>query len=484
MPFSKDFMWGVSTSAYQIEGAPSADGKGPSIWDVFCRRPGRIFQGHTGDAACDHYRRYAGDVALMKALGLNAYRFSLSWPRILPEGEGAVNARGLDFYNRLIDALLEAGIEPLITLYHWDLPHELHLRGGWMNADSARWFADFARVAADAFSDRVRFWNTLEEPCTYIIMGYRTGEHAPGWRLPVADVLQAGHHTLLAHGDAVRAIRERARTPPTIGCDATASAFVPLTESPADIAAARAATFAFGRIDAWGNSRATDDDLSLWVNCWWGDPVYLGRYPEEALRVLGDRAPKVRPGDMERIAAPVDQCQLSVYGGKRCRAGADGRPEPVPYEPGYATTTQNHWAVEPGCIYWSARFMHERYGRPILIAENGHQNLDSLSPDGRVRDPQRADYLARVLPGLQRAVDEGLPVSGYFHWTLMDNFEWAEGYNIRVGLVHTDFRTQTRTPKDSFEFYRRAIAHARQTGSLPPAEASRDRQDGRDGVIT
>ena len=457
MSYPEDFMWGVSTSAYQLEGAPNEDGKGLSVWDVFCRQKGRIFQGHTGDMACDHYHRYKQDVALLKQLGIPAYRFSLSWPRIQPQGTGAVNAKGLGFYDRLVDELLAAEIVPLITLFHWDMPYTLYMRGGWLNPASSDWFADYTRVAVDALSDRVRYWNTMEEPVTFVEMGYRTGEHAPGVRLPGVEILQAAHHTLLAHGKSVQVIRAHARQAPIVSCDATGGCFIPLTDSPQDIAAARKASFVTGPLNAREQQSTSLDEVNTWNNSWWGDPIYLGRYPEQGLRLFREIAPKIAPGDMETINQPLDWCMLSVYGGKKCRAGQDGEPERIPYVPGYATTTQNNWAVEPDCLYWAARFTYERYQIPVVIAENGFQNIDNVALDGQVHDPQRIDYTRRVLLGLERALDDGIPVEGYFHWTIMDNFEWAEGYNIRVGLVHTDFVTQKRTPKDSAYWYQKIV---------------------------
>lgn len=457
MAFPDDFLWGVATSSYQIEGAPAEDGKGPSVWDVFCRQPGKIFQGHTGDTACDHYHRYKGDVTLLKHLAIPAYRFSVSWPRVMPEGVGKVNAAGLGFYDRLVDELLAADIIPLVTLFHWDMPYSLYRRGGWLNRASAAWFADYTRVVVEALSDRVVYWNTMEEPVTFIEMGYRTGAHAPGLTLPAADVLQAAHHTLLAHGRSVQVIRAHARRTPIVSCDATNGGYIPYTHDPADVAAARTASFTLGPLDPEVRHLTPVSAINTWNDSWWGDPIYLGHYPEQGRRLFHTIMPEIEPGDMEMIHQPLDLCLLSVYGGKMCRAGANGEPSLVPHKPGYATTTQNHWAVAPEALYWAARFDYERYGVPVVIAENGFQNIDNVALDGNVHDPQRIDYVRRLLLELEHVFAEDIPVKGYFHWTLMDNFEWAEGYNIRVGLIHTDFVTQKRTPKDSAYWYRQVI---------------------------
>lgn len=444
MAFPAGFTWGVASAAYQIEGAPREDGKGASVWDMFCRKDRAVWQGQNGDVACDHYHRWREDVRLMKELGIPAYRFSLSWPRILPEGAGAVNARGLDFYSRLVDELLAAGIEPWITLFHWDYPLALYHRGGWLNRDSTDWFAEYTAAVAGKLSDRVTHWMTLNEPQCFVDLGLRTGSHAPGDRLRFDEVLQAAHHVLLAHGRAVRVLRETAKAPPCIGVAMVGGACMPETDAPADVAAARTAMFrTAGR--------------TLFNSAWWLDPVFFGRYPEDGLRLFGAAAPAVRPGDMETIAARLDYLGLNIYHGTTWKAGAGGEPEAVPLPPGYPKTTQDFWPVTPSSLYWGPTFMHERYGAPVVITENGHQNPDVISLDGKVHDPQRIDYLHRYLRELRRAVAAGVPVKGYFQWCFTDNFEWAMGDAIRVGLVYTDYPTQRRIPKDSAAWYRDVI---------------------------
>ena len=444
MPFPKDFTWGVSACAYQIEGAAYEDGKGLSVWDAFCRKPGAVWGGHTGDVACDHYHRWKDDLALMKAFGIRAYRFSVSWPRVLPEGVGAINPKGLAFYDRLIDEMLAAGIEPWLMPFHWDYPQALYCRGGWLNPDSPDWFADYVRILVEKFSDRVRNWFTHLELACFIGLGHQTGEHAPGLKLDFPQVLLAGHHALLAHGKAALTLRAHARQPLRIGIAPAGSKFCPITDESADVEAARALMFKV-------NAR------NCFQLAWWLDPVYLGRYPEDGLRCFGRDVPAIGPDDLRVIHQPLDFCSINYYSARLARAGADGTPEVVPHAPGYPQTTQDDWAIVPRGLRYACKFLYERYGRPIVITENGHQNNDSVMLDGKVHDPQRIDYTRRHLLEVERALAEGVPIQGYLHWTFMDNFEWAFGYKVRVGLVHTDYQTLKRTPKDSAHWYKRVI---------------------------
>lgn len=443
--FPATFVWGAASAAYQIEGAAAEDGKGLSIWDALCRRPGAIWEGHTGDVACDHYHRYAEDVALMRDLGLLGYRFSISWPRVLPEGTGKVNPAGLGFYDRLVDALLAAGVTPYATLFHWDLPYELHCQGGWLNRDSADWFADYTHVVVSALGDRVRDWMTLNEIQVFVRLGYQEGVHAPGYRLALPEVLRVGHHALLAHGKAVQAIRDASPGPCRVGWAPTTFPPLPATKTLEDIAAARQAMFTIA------------DDRNVWADAWWFDPVFFGRYPEDGLRAFGAAAPKVQPGDMELIAQPLDFCGLNIYQGRGVRADSDGRPVAAPFPLGYAKTSFN-WAVTPEALYWGPRFFYERYQTPLFITENGLSNADWVALDGRVHDPQRIDFTRRYLLALERALAEGVDVRGYFHWSLMDNFEWANGYRERFGLIYVDYVTQQRVMKDSARWYAEVIA--------------------------
>jgi beta-glucosidase len=442
MAFPKDFAWGVAAASYQVEGGAYEDGKGLSVWDVFCRKPGAVWNGQTGDVACDHYHRYRDDVALMARLGVRNYRLSICWPRVLPEGVGPVNPKGMDFYDDLIDRLLDAGITPWITLFHWDYPHELFCRGGWLNPDSADWFADYAATVVERLSDRVRHWITLNEPQCFIGLGHQTAEHAPGLRLAFCDVLRAAHNTLLAHGKAVQSIRAHAEADCLVGISPCSSVKMPATEAPADAEAAREAMFSV-------------TGKSAFEQTWWMDPLFRGYYPADGLELFGDDVPTVREGDMTTICQPLDFFGVNIYHGQYVRAGEGGEPEAVPLEPGYPMTTQTDWAITPSCLYWGPRLYYERYGLPVVVTENGHQNADFVMTDGCCHDPQRIDYLRQHLLELERAVGDVVDVRGYFQWTFMDNFEWALGYGVRVGIVHTDYVTQKRTPKDSAAWYRR-----------------------------
>ncbi len=435
MSFPRDFLWGVSTSSYQIEGAAREDGKGLSMGDVFCQRPGNIRHGHTGDVACDHYHRYREDVALMKSLGIRANRFSVSWPRVLPAGVGPVNEKGLAFYDRLVDELLAAGVWPFLALYHWDLPWELQLRGGWQNREIADWFAEYTRVLVTRLSDRVTDWVTFVEPAAFL-GGLTNGQHAPGLRLPRKEVLRALHHIHLAHGRAVQVIRQTAKRPVRVALSHVGKTVIPDTESAADIEAARHLTM------------FADETYN---NAWLLDPIYRGEYP------VAD-VPGLQDGDLKIIRQPLDFFALNFYHAEYGRAGANG-PETVarPVPPGHYTAF--NWEMRPEGLYWAIRFMHERYGLPVTVTENGMANLDWPALDGQVHDPQRIDFIHRHLLSVRRALQEGLPVEGYFVWSLLDNFEWAEGYEKRFGLVYVDYATQRRIPKDSAHWYARVIAN-------------------------
>lgn len=445
MAFRPDFVWGAGTSAYQVEGAATQEGRGPSVWDRFSRADGKVLRGHTGDVACDHVNRYREDIGIMSEIGLKAYRFSVSWSRVLPEGAGRVNEPGLAFYDRLVDGLLAANITPWVTLFHWDFPQALFERGGWLNRDSARWLGDYAAVVVDRLSDRVKHWITINEPQIFIGLGHRDGVDAPGLQLSTRDWLLAGHHALLGHGLAAQAIRSHAKTAPTVGWAPIGRVRVPATESQADYDAAKLAT----------NSVLAKDQ---WNNTWFGDPVVFGRYPEDGLKLFGGDAPEVRPGDMETIRQPLDFYGINVYDAELYRAGPDGRPELVTPPAGNPRTAFN-WPIVPSALYYGPRFLYERYKLPIVVTENGLSNTDWVGVDGRIQDPQRIDYTRRYLRELRRASEDGADVRGYFHWSLLDNFEWSQGYNQRFGLVHVDFATQKRTLKDSAHWYRGVIAN-------------------------
>jgi len=448
MPFPHDFIWGAATASYQIEGAAFDEGKGLSVWDVFSHKPHAVWRDHTGDRACDHYHLYREDVTLMQALGLKGYRFSVSWPRVLPEGTGRVNAAGLDFYDRLVDALLEARVIPYLTLFHWDYPYALYCRGGWLNPESPEWFAEYTTVLASRLGDRVKHWFTLNEPTVFTIAGHQDGQHAPGDRWQFWQILRIAHHALLAHGKAVQAVRAAIHGPCQVGAALVGPVGIPESESVEDIEAARRFMF-----DIRGRQ--------LWQNTWWMDPMFRGAYPEDGIRAFGadletagidPHAPEV-----SRIYQPLDFFGFNCYNGRRVRAGQDGEPTEVPVGLGQPITSY-YWPVTPEALRWGPRLFYERYHLPIYITENGLANPDWVSLDGNVHDPQRIDFTCRYLQQLEKAIDEGAEVRGYFHWSLMDNFEWAEGYKHRFGLVYVDFDTLRRIPKDSAAWYRDVIA--------------------------
>lgn len=443
--FPADFVWGAAASSYQIEGARDEDGKGASVWDMFCERPGAVFEGHDGAVAIEHVHRYREDVALMAELGLDAYRLSLCWPRIFPEGTGQLNERGFAFYDRLVDSLLEAGITPWITLFHWDYPLALFHRGGWLNRDSADWFAEYAAQVTARLSDRVRHFFTLNEPQVFIGFGHQEGVHAPGLRLPLSQMLLAGHHALLAHGKAVQAMRAVQKQPLSIGYAPVGLPRLPENDSPEALEVAREATFTIQERNAWNNT-------------WWMDPVYLGKYPEQGLEFFGADVPRFPAEDLQTIFQPLDFFAVNIYQGSQVRRStAEGSPfELLPRQPGAPATAFN-WPVTPDALYYGPKFFFERYQLPILITENGLSSRDWVALDGKVHDSARIDFTARYLQAFRRAITEGTSALGYFHWSIFDNFEWAAGYRERFGLVHVDFQTQVRTPKDSFYWYQELI---------------------------
>lgn len=431
-------MWGVATASYQIEGSPYKAGGGRSVWDMFCEKPGAIFDGSNGDVACDHFNRFREDIALMNSLSVPNYRLSVAWPRIMPDGTGKVDEKGLAFYDQLIDELLEKGIQPHVTLFHWDLPYELYLKGGWLNRDSAEWFADYASVVVKKLGDRVASWMTLNEPQCFIGLGLQSGIHAPGDKLNFKEVLLAGHHAMLAHGKGVQVIRAEAKAGVKVGWAPVGAPKIPKTLSPEDIDAARTATF-------------QTQGKTVWSNTWWNDPVFFGAYPEFEVELFGSDAPVPRAGDMELISQPLDFYGANIYNGQVIEAGPNG-PIELPHPQGAARTVY-HWPVTPDALYWGCKFFYERYGKPIVITENGTSVTDWVALDGKVHDPQRIDFLSRYLGSLRRAIEDGVAIDGYFQWSFMDNFEWYEGYKLRFGLVYVDYATQQRIPKDSAHWY-------------------------------
>lgn len=430
--FPDGFLWGASTSAYQVEGSPLADGAGPSIWHRFAHTPGRVYEDDTGDVACDHYHRFREDVALMRTLGLTSYRFSISWSRILPEGTGAVNPKGLDFYERLVDALLEAGIRPNATLYHWDLPAALDDRGGWLNRDVADWFADYARVVFRALDDRVPMWATLNEPWVVMDAGYLHGVLAPGHR-NLFEAPRVTHNLLRAHAAAVQAYRAEGRH--QVGLVVNLEPKYPASDRPEDHAAT-------ARADAYMNRQYLD-------------PVFFGRYPDELRAVFGSAWPDVLPEDLDAIHQPIDFLGVNYY--KRSVAADDPGSPPVRVrdvpQP-RATHTDIGWAVYPKGLTDTLVWVKERYGDvPLYVTENGAAFYDPPTADGAVQDPLRVAYYRDHLRACHDAIRRGVDLRGYYAWSLLDNFEWAYGRAKRFGLVHVDYETQQRTPKASAHFY-------------------------------
>jgi beta-glucosidase len=439
LKFPPGFVWGAITSAYQIEGAWNEDGKGRSIWDTFAHQPGRIERGETADVAVDHYHRWPEDVALMQELGLQAYCFSISWPRLLPDGTGQPNAAGLDFYDRLVDGLLEKGITPYAMLYHWDLPQALQERGGWGERATAEAFAGYARLAASRLGDRIPFWVTHNEPMVSALAGHFTGELAPGIQDPAVAV-RAAHHLLLSHGLAVQELRASLPARGRVGVILNITPTYPASDSEEDRLAAR-------RYDGIANR------LFL-------DPIFKGEYPADVAEMLGPLFPAVAPEDLHTIAAPLDFVGLNYYSRAVMRSDPQvpilGAAEVHPPESEYSQM----WEIYPPGMYdMLARIQADYHPPEIYVTENGVCVPDGVDFDGRVRDERRIRYLHSHLAGVQRAIQAGVPVKGYFHWTLMDNFEWAFGYRMRFGLVFVDFETQKRTIKDSGRWYARVIHH-------------------------
>lgn len=440
--FPDHFIWGAATSAYQIEGGAREDGKSNSVWDLFCRQPGRIYEGHTGDVACDHYHRFEEDFSRMEALGIRHYRFSFSWARLLSAGTGAVNEKGIAFYDRLIDRMLAHHITPYATLFHWDYPHALFCKGGWLNRDSSAWFAEYAGVVAQHFGDRVKHFFTLNEPQCFIGLSLDDTVHAPGIKFPAKDCLSMAHHVLLAHGKSVQALRA-AVSGAVVGYAPTGRYFHPVSDQSANIRAARDATF-----------DVTPENWAFSV-AWWSDPAVLGAYPAAALDQFGALLPEIRTGDMKLICQPLDLYGQNIYFSTPVQADGSGY-KTIPFAPGQAKTGFQ-WPVTPECLYWAPKFLYERYKLPMMITENGISALDTVSLDGKIHDATRIDYLQKQLLSLRKALNEGVDIRGYFHWSLLDNFEWHKGYSERFGLVYVDYTTLERICKDSAFYYGKII---------------------------
>jgi beta-glucosidase len=441
--FPQGFLWGSATSSYQIEGAWDEDGKGESIWDRFAHTPGKVRDGSNGDVACDHYHRWREDVALMKSLNLQAYRFSIAWPRILPKGRGLINPEGVDFYNRLVDELLAANITPFVTLYHWDLPQALQEQGGWTVRSTAEAFAEYADVISRALGDRVKNWITINEPWCVGFLSHQVGEHAPGMQDWDA-ALRASHHVLLAHGLAVPELRRNSKEA-QVGITLNFTASESATGKPEDYHAARA--------------------FDGYFNRWFLDPVYGRRYPADMVEaytrqgVLSDHPDFIHSGDMETIAASTDFLGVNYYTRSVFKAGSDGLMPELDLEHSNLERTEMDWEVYPQGLYNLLCRLHFEYQIPRLyITENGCSYSDGPGADGQVVDTRRLTYLRDHFVAVHRAMQAGAPLAGYFVWSLMDNFEWAHGYLQRFGMVWVDYETQRRIPKQSALWYRDVIA--------------------------
>jgi beta-glucosidase len=438
-PFPTDFVWGAATAAYQIEGAAAEDGRGESVWDRFCATPGKVRNDDSGAVACDFYHRYEQDIGLMRELGVDAFRFSIAWPRILPDGRGRVNTTGLDFYDRLVDELLASGIEPFVTLYHWDLPQALEDQGGWPARATAEAFVEFTELVARRLGDRVRRWVTHNEPWVVAWLGYGWGHHAPG-RATTADAIAAAHHLLLSHGWAAEVLRREAPGS-QVGITLNLGHVYPASDAVED----EAAVF---QVDGFHNR-------------WFLDPLFRGEYPSDMLEHLAPVAPPVLDGDLRAIAAPIDFLGVNNYSRQVVRASPNGS-HPVFVHNPEAVYTDMDWEVYPDGLFDLLVRLRDDYAPPaIYVTENGAAFPDIRGHDGHVRDPERQAYIADHIAAVGRAVEAGSPVQGYFVWSLLDNFEWAHGYWKRFGIVYIDYPTLERVPKTSFSWYRDFVAGQR-----------------------
>ena len=439
--FPEGFLWGSATASYQVEGAVKADGRGVSIWDTFSHTPGKTHNGDTGDVADDDYHRYKEDIALMKELGLKTCRFSIAWPRIFPNGTGQPNQKGIDHYSRFVDSLLEAGVQPYCTLYHWDLPQALQDKSGWQSKDTAKAFADYAGYTAGKLSDKIRHFMTTNEIRTFTELGYKQGTHAPGLQVDAKAFAQVCHNAVLGHGLGVEAIRAHAKAGTLVGLAENATATCPAIATEPHIAAAH---------------RAYQEENAPYLNV-----ILTGKYTEAYLKKLGANAPSTTPDEMKTIASPLDFVGLNVYQPTYVMADESKETGYSVVEPpsSYPHMFSAWLYIGPEALYWSPTLAHEIYGlKAIYITENGASSADTLTPDGHILDTDRTMYLRNYIMQLHRAVAAGVPVKGYFLWSLLDNFEWADGYEKRFGITYVDFQTQKRTPKLSSHFYKALIA--------------------------
>jgi beta-glucosidase len=438
--FPQNFIWGTATAAYQVEGAVHEDGRGPSVWDTFSHTPGKTHAGDTGDVADDFYHRYKEDIQLMQRLGCKGFRFSVAWTRIFPDGTGTPNQKGIDFYKRLTDALHQAGIEPFCTLFHWDLPQALQDKGGWSNRATSQAFADYAHYTAGQLSDRVSHWMTINEFDSFIDDGYGTGGSAPGLRLPRKELMQTRHNAVLAHGLAVQAIRAAAKRPVQVGLAEDVHGAMPAMDDEAHIRAAQT---------------ALREENAQYLTA-----ILEGRYTDLYLKNLGADAPQFTPEDMKAISSPIDFLGINIYTTREAiPSDSPAGYEMIPRPASYPHMASEWLFMNPQALYWTPKLVSSMWGvKTLYITENGCSSADVVRPDGRILDSDRIMYLRNYLGQLQRGIAEGVPVKGYFLWSLLDNFEWASGYSLRFGITYVDYQTQKRIPKLSYDFYREVIA--------------------------
>jgi beta-glucosidase len=448
--FGPDFVWGAATASYQVEGAAKEDGRGESVWDRFCATPGKVRNGDDGSVACDFYHRYREDVALMRELGLHAFRFSIAWPRVVPEGRGRVNEKGLDFYDALVDELLANEITPFVTLFHWDTPQAIEDRGGWPMRDTVDAFVEYASIVGRRLGDRVRFWITHNEPWVHAWVGHGWGHHAPG-RTSEADALATAHHLLLSHGLAVGALRQESPGS-QVGITLNLDHVYPASSDPADADAAR-------QVDGFNNR-------------WFLDPVFRGSYPEDMLQFFGDKVPTGIEDDLPKIAVPIDFVGVNNYTRSVVRADPDGG-RPIFVRNPTSDYTDMGWEVAPEGLHdLLVRLSADYEPQAIYVTENGSAYADVPGHDGRIRDTERQQFLEAYIGAVGRATSAGVPVNGYFVWSLLDNFEWAWAYWKRFGLVYVDYPTLERIPKESFHWYRELIAEQRRSAVERAAPSS------------
>ena len=434
--FRKDFLWGTATAATQIEGAAFEDGKGLSVWDVNPKAKNFTYRGDGVEVACDSYHKWNEDLALLKNLGVNAYRFSIAWPRIIPKGVGEINQKGLDHYKKMVDDLIAANIKPVITIFHWDLPYELYIRGGWLNPEISDWFAEYVRVIAENFADKVKMFIPVNEP--QCVLGGLGGTYRNS-NFTTKEMLTMIHNILLCHGKAAAILHKYDGV--RVGMSSCGGIDIPYSEKTEDIEAARRHFF-------------STEKATPWTTATWLDPVFLGDYPEEYYKIFAkNELPDIKPGDMELIAHSADFLAQNTYNGD-CyfKAGKNGEPERVDFHYGYPMTMMN-WPVTPEVLYWGPKFLYERYKVPFYITENGVAVTDLLTPDDKIHDGARIEFIRSYLENFMRAADEGVDIRGYFYWSMLDNFEWLSAYTKRFGLIYVDYKTLKRYPKDSYYYY-------------------------------